>query len=197
MQKIILFILIFIIYSCHKEFITETELKKYIQNNSYGVSKTDSINGVKIKVTYYPSDLLIANELHRIGEHKEIESLYKKYGDYCYFILSIQSGSGEILNTKFGNMNDYTAMVDLLSYEIKEYVFLINSLGDTVQVSDFVYPRMYNTTPNTSIMFAFKANEIFKSDWFVLNIKDFGLGLGNLQCEFYTKNLETVPHIKF
>jgi len=85
----------------------------------------------------------------------EIDSLRKKYNKYLYFNLSMSRNNKELLSTTPQNRNEFGAMVSQLAFEMGNKVHLFTENRDTIEIADFVCPRMYGMSKATTIMFVY------------------------------------------
>jgi len=181
-----LFTLVFI--ACGRK-LTYEEYINYIKDPDNGLIQERVINGIQMKVTYRPPELLVYQELHdrdSISE-EDIKETRERYGQQHYFVLSISQGGQEIL-INAANRQRFSLIVNQLTFQMDRNISLITADKDTLQLLDFHYPRMYATTPSSDIMFAFKKNNQ-KTKYVELQLDEFGLNTGDTRFRFALKDI--------
>jgi hypothetical protein len=197
-----LFALIFTLSVCFigctkSEVQTVDELNKYIQEPDNDLVQLAEINDYKISVTYRPNDLLVYQDIGNDPTDKAtVENLQKKYSNYYYFILSLSQNNKEALNPANG-MDQYSELVQVMSFRMNEFVTMTTSSQDTIPVGDFILNRTYGISQSTDILFVFNKEKSKGQDWVQFNLNEFGLGAGNQRFRFKVKDLERVPRLKF
>jgi hypothetical protein len=181
------------------EFLSEKELKAYVRDAENGMSKEREFKGYKVNVTYRPNDLLVAQETRgeTIVDSVELARLKGKYNNYYYFLLSLSRNNKEAEYQAGGGMGQFSELVQTLSFRMSEYVNLTTSAQDTIPVGDYIYPRTYGMSDASTLMFAFNKEKAKGKEWIQFNMKELGLGIGNMNFRFDTEKLEHTPKIKF
>ncbi len=184
--------------ACTPSYLSEQELQAYVQE-SESLSKTKAYKGYQIVVTYRPNDLLIAQELggQEASSFTQLQALRKKYKDYYYFILSLSKDDKEALYSSGGGQDQFSEMIQTLSFRMASYVNMTTAGRDTIEVADYVFPRTYGMGGATNLMFVFSKKEAEDDEWVQFNLKEFGMGLGNKTFRFRKDHLENVPKIDF
>jgi hypothetical protein len=176
---------------------TEEELNQYIQDADHNLFKRTEINGYTLTVTFKPTDLIIAQELgDGLGSQGDLDHLRKKYSSYYYFILSISKNNREALQPSEAG-DQYSDLVQTLSFRMNEFVSLTTSAQDTIPVGDFMLNRTFGLSANTDLLFVFNKGKASGKDWVQFNLNEFGLGTGNQRFRFKIKDLENVPTLTF
>ncbi|MEM8567077.1 MAG: hypothetical protein AAGF85_11490 [Bacteroidota bacterium] len=190
--------LILLIQSCTPSYLTEPELQAYIRE-SETLTKTREYKGYQIGVSYKPIDLLIAQELggEVAGSFTRLTELRKKYENYDYFILSLSKADKEALYKTSGGYDQFSDLVQTLSFRMASYVNLTTAGKDTIEVADYVFPRTYGMGSATNLMFVFNKEKTENDEWVQFNLKEFGMGLGNKNFRFRREDLDQVPKIDF
>jgi hypothetical protein len=176
----------------------EKSLTKYIANPNHGLLQEKTINGVNIKVTYRPQDFLVKQAISA-GTAKTdsaINRLKVQYHKQLYFIVSLSKNSQEVLNSFAGNQAQFSEMVTRLAFGMSENITLTTSQSDTLELVDYVYPRMYGMSNSTDMLFAFCNRELKNSEWLRLTIHDPGLQTGDVNFKFNTKDIKRIPKLK-
>ena len=186
--------------SCtQKTFSNESELLAYVKEPENGYLQSKTINGVAYNLMYRPTDLLVNQEL---GTNKATDSmvsaLRKKYKKYLYFNLSMSQNNQELLNAKAGNRNEFGAMVNQLAFGMNEKVHLYTKSKDTLEMADFIYPRMYGMSKATTIMFVYpRDNKALKEAALNFTIEDLGFYTGEVKFKIDPKQLNDEPQLSF
>jgi hypothetical protein len=195
----LLLLLLLLLISCqNKTFDTVEEITTYIneEDNQYRYSKT--INGVKYELTYRPTDLLVNQEVENKKNKKQIETLRKKYANYMYFNLSMSLNDRELLSNVSGDKQKFGQMVNDLAFGMEEKVNLFTPKKDTLSMADFIYPRMYGMTNNTTIMIVYpREKKYFEEDFLNFTIQDLGLDTGEVKFKINTNTIKNEPQLKF
>ena len=194
-----LVILLIIISSCSNQtFDTTEEIFAYITNpeNEYQYQKT--INGVDYTLQYKPTDLLVQQELGDSMNKKQIEALRKKYSKYMYFNLSMSMNGQELLSGVVQDKNKFGQMVNDLAFGMEEKVHLYTPQKDTLEMADFIYPRMYGMSSATTIMIAYPRQEKYlKHQHLNFAIQDLGLYTGEVKFKINTQQIQNEPQLSF
>lgn len=177
--------------SCSKTFSSVEELQKYILDQSNGLIAIKEEKEIIIKVIYRPTDLLIAREL----KSKKLEDLKLKYEKNLYFILSYSKAGHDILKSGVTSQTDYGNKLNVLSYNMNQYVRLISG-KDTIPVKDYIYQNMFGTSHSTELLFAFSKDQIKKAKTIEFVLEDIGFGIGKKIFEFQYSDIENIPHLK-
>ena len=183
----------------HKTFNTEDDLTMYLHEESNGYTQHKTINGVEYTLLYRPTDLLVNQELGDASASAEQISAYReKYKNYLYFNLSMSKNNKELLSVAPKNQNEFGAMVNQLAFGMDQKVHLFTQSKDTLEMADFIYPRMYGMSRATTIMFVFpRETEPLNEDYLNFTIEDLGLYTGEVKFKIDTKKIKNEPKLKF
>ena len=183
----------------HPKYLSEEDLKAFITEEDHGLQMSRESNGYGVRVTYRPTDLLILQETRGSTEvpAQALKRLIDKYKDQYYFVLSLSHNDREALYQAGRGMDQFSDLVQTLSFRMASFVHLTTAESDTIPVADYVYPRTYGMGGATNLMFAFDKAKARGKDWVQFNLREFGLGLGNQNFRFKTHDLEYVPGIDF
>ncbi len=185
--------------SCTKKtFTNETALLEFIEEDSHGYTQHKTINGVDYTLMHRPTDLLVKQELGDNTNKKEIKTLRDKYSKYMYFNLSMSKNNQELLSTAPKSRNEFGAMVNQLTFGMNEKVHVYTSKKDTLDMADFIYPRMYGMSRATTIMFVYpRYKKALKEGYLNFTIEDLGLYTGEVKFKIPTDKLNDEPKLKF
>lgn len=191
-------LLIFILNSCEsKEFDNEETLWTYLKNPENGYLQEKNVNGVNFSLLYKPTDLVIAQELmNKNATNRTIDSLRSKYGEYAYFTLSVFKNNKELLNNVAGDRSEFGEMVNTFAFGMKEKVYLLSNTKDTINMLDYIYPRMYGMSNKTSFLLVYPKADIKKYSRVNLIIKDLGLNTGEIRLVPNVEQILKEPKIK-
>ena len=184
-------------YSCKPEYVDKQELDEYIRNTSNGLSQEKNAGNLGIKVTYKPTDLLIAQHLGDNVEESEIERLRMHYGQYVYFMLDIENNGQDVLYTPTTGGLGFSDKLQTFAFRMNDYVNMTTSASDTIPVADYAYNRTFGMSKNTSMMFVFNKEQIENKEWISFNLNESGIGSGDQRFRFKTSNINNVPKLKF
>ena len=187
----ILLIAIFL-QGCKQSF-TADELEKYIQNTNNGTKKSFESGNFKAEIIYRPTDLMVRQEL--TSDKKNMDVFKKKYGQYNYFVLSMQNNGSDLLNSTVHDKSVFSGINEQLSFGLNEHVFVLDENKDTSYLADFAFPRLFEAAKSTSVLLAFKADAI-KTNMFKICIRDIGYTTGIIEFDFDKEDLKNIPSLK-
>ncbi len=189
-----------LLMGCNKKtFNNETELLEYLKDESNGYVQYKNVNGVDFTLMYKPTDMLVKQELvdEKLTEER-LNELRHKYSKYMYFNLSMSINNQELLSTAPKNRNDFGQMVNQLVFGMKNKVHVYTQSKDTLEMTDFIYPRMYGMSRSTTIMFVYSREEDkLKSNVLNFTIEDLGLYTGEVKFKISTEKLNNEPLLSF
>lgn len=179
-----------------KKYTPETLTQKLMEEGS-GYHQTEEVGGVKIDITYRPTDLWVYQETDNlVVDAVELDRLRKKYDNYYYFIVGLSKNKKEALH-QAGSMEQYSELVQTLSFRMGEYVTLTTSARDTIPTADFMLNRTYGMSDATEILFVFNKEKAKDQKWVQFNLNEFGMGIGNQRFRFERELLDTPPTLDF
>lgn len=191
--------LAFILTSCQqKTFDTQEELMAYVTNLENGYTQKKSVNGIDFSITYRPTDLVVNQMARGKMSNKQIDSLRNKFEEYLYFNISLSKQNQEILANQKGGKINFSAMVNQLAFGMGEKVHLFNQKKDTVELIDYVYPRLYGMGGSSNILFVYPRKSILLEDEFIhFTIEDLGLKTGEVSFKIPTGPLKKEPRLDY
>jgi hypothetical protein len=182
--------------SCNqKQFDSREELLEYLQDEENGYIQKKAVNGVDFSLMYRPTDLIVSQMLQP-KKLNEVDSLRMEYKNYLYFNLSISKGNQEILSA-LPSKNDFGSMVNMLAFGMEEKTYLYTNNRDTIQILDYIYPRMFGTTNTTSMMFVYPRMEMDNIQFLNFSVEDIGLGTGDIKFKIPINKIKNQPKINF
>jgi hypothetical protein len=190
--------LILLLGCSNKTFESEKEFLAFIQKEENGYIYSKTIAGVDYVLQYRPTDLLVKQELGDNINTEKVKASRKKYHEYMYFNLSMSQNNKELLSTTPKDRNEFGAMVNQLSFGMEQKVHLYTPSKYTVDMIDFIYPRMYGLSRATTIMFVYPRDEkALKESYLNFVIEDLGLFTGEVKFKIKTDKLINEPILKF
>ncbi len=198
LHTILICLIAVVFYSCTtKSFKTEEDLWNFLKDENNGYFYHKKINGYDFSLLYKPTDVLVKQELGDSKNTKEISALRKKYSKYMYFNLSMSKNHKELLSVTPKNRNEFGAMVNQLAFGMGDKVHLYNQQKDTIELADFVYPRMYGMSQSTDILFVFpKEKNYLESEYLNFTIEDLGLYTGEIRFKIPIEKINNQPSLK-
>lgn len=190
MKKLGLILFFLIIISCKKELPDEEkDIIEFIKNEENGFSQYKEINGVKLSVIFRPAKLMVLQESNNCKNQKDVDALKKKYSKSLCFIIGYSKNNQELLSAISESRDKFNFIQNKLTFEMKDYVSLLSG-KDTIPLLDFNFPRTYGMSKSTNIVFVFDKNKLSKRYTDTnFNIKDIGLGIGDVNFKFNTSLL--------
>lgn len=166
---LICFVCLFL--SCSNKYRTDkVTLIEYIKNEENGLTHEVILGPNNYRVTYRPTELILEQEL-KANASCNRDSLFEVYADCRYFVLSLKHDSLEIFGRRYNNFEE---LLKRISFNMSDYVTMVDQKsGDVFYLSDYVYPRMYNSTSSTSILLCFKDPRLTTTKDLTLHVKDF------------------------
>ena len=199
MTKKLLHILLITFISCGpKTFESTDELWAHIKNPENNYLQQKTIKGIDFSLLYKPHDLLVNQELGEDKADSLVSKFRKKYEDYLYFTLSMSKGGHELLSHLARDKQRFGAMVNDLAFGMNQKVHVYTPAKDTLPMTDFIYPRMYGMSGNTSILFVYpKREEDLKEDYLNFTVQDLGFYTGEVKFKVPTAVINNEVQLKF
>ena len=186
-------------FSCSSNsFDTKEALLTYIQDEDNGYLQNKRVNGYDFSLLLKPTDLLVHQELSENYKEEDIKRLRNKYAKNMYFTLSMSRDNKELLSTTPKSRQEFGAMVNQLAFGMDKKVHLFTQKKDTLELLDYVYPRMYGMSKATTMLFVYKKEEKdLKNEYLNLTIEDLGTYTGEVKFKIPTKKIKSEPKLKF
>ena len=198
-QLFTLLFIVFVFSNCeNKSFETKKELFSYLQDADHGYLHQKNVNGYDFSLLYKPTDLLVDQELNETYTPEEVQKLRTKYKQYLYFTLSMSKNNKELLSATPKNRQEFGAMVNELAFGMDKKVHVFTSKKDTLELLDYVYPRMYGMSKATTMLFVYPRDTKFlKEDYLNITIGDLGTYTGEVRFKIPTKKIKNEPKLRF
>jgi hypothetical protein len=198
MKSSIYYLLLFFLCACQHEFRSSEELAHHIADPDNGYKYSKSISGVNYILEYRPSDMFVAQEVGPTYNESAIKRSREKFSKYIYFRLSILKSDSELLAGVAGNRAEFSALNQTLSFGMDKNIILRTKDRDTLELVDYIYPRMYGMSTDTSLLLVYsKDSTILEQKELHLEVKEFGLGTGDVEFLIPTDIIKQEPHIEF
>jgi hypothetical protein len=184
-------ILLFFAMACSKvKPVSERELNEYVLDEKNGLIQTVEENGLKITMTYRPSEFIAKQQIIK-NTRLEYDSLNEYFSSYLYFLMEITYNNKD-LETSFAlKPSNFASNISYLSDKMGEDIKLVSET-ETLPIVDYVYARSYGVGPSQFLL----AFEKPKSNQFQVEMKTYAIGIGNHSFSFNKKDLENRPHLK-
>ncbi|KAA3624112.1 MAG: hypothetical protein DWP94_04280 [Flavobacterium sp.] len=186
--------------SCdQRTFDSRDELISYIQDTDNEYTHAKSVKGVDVKVQYRPHDLIVSQYIKGNDNSKtSIDSLRRKFKDYLYFNISFSSLSNDVLLARSVDRSSYGQLSNRLSFEMKNYILLRTTQGDTINLFDYSFPKTYGKSKSSSLLCVFPIphNQI-RGEYLNLTVQEFGLKTGELNFKIPIEKIKKQPELQF
>ena len=201
MKRLFLLLLLqIVVYSCsRKSFESKKELYAYLQDESHGYLQNKQVNGYDFSLLYKPTDLLVEQELGEdTSNNEKIKELRNKYNQYIYFTLSMSRDNKELLSTTPRNRQEFGQMVNELAFGMDRKVHVFTPKRDTLELLDYIYPRMYGMSRATTMLFVYPRDEKYlKEAYLNVTIQDLGTYTGEVKFKIPTRKIKNEPKLEF
>lgn len=196
---ICLIIVAMLFIGCNQNrFSNEVALLEYVKEESNGYTQHKKVNGVDFTLMYRPTDMLVKQELTDESDKEKLKQLRDKYSKYLYFNLSMSVNNQELLSAAPKNRNEFGQMVNQLAFGMNEKVHMYTPEKDTLEMADFIYPRMYGMGKATTIMLVYPRDEkALKNQYLNITIEDLGLYTGEVKFKVPADKLREEPELQF
>jgi len=197
MNRLLLVFLGYCIISCSPSALTEAELKQYVLEPDNNLIQEETINDVNVRITYRPTDLLVAQELTNVTDTTHISLLRAKYNKYYYFVLSLSKNQREAIQAGTMPQAQFSELLQTISFRMAAYVNMTTNARDTIPLADYVYNRTFGMGSSNDLLLVFNKEQAKPADWLQINLAEFGLGVGRQALRFKRRQLDEVPQIDF
>ena len=176
--------------------LAEKELVRFVQSEKNGLTEEKEVDGIVIKVSYRPTDLMVAQELRNQAKPTE-EAIVKarnKYQGHYYFTVSLSKDSKELISPSNQGLSSFSDLLQTISFRMSEIVNLTTG-KDTIHVADYIYNRTFSLGSSTDMLFVFEKSKAIGKEYVQFNLNEFGLGIGKQSFQFKTVDLNSAPKI--
>lgn len=197
MNRLLLVLLGYCIISCAPSTLTEAELKQFVLEPDNNLMQEETINDVNVRITYRPTDLLVAQELTNAADTAGISSLRAKYNKYYYFVLSLSKNQREAIQASTMPQAQFSELLQTISFRMGAYINMTTNARDTIPLADYVYNRTFGMGSSNDLLLVFNKEQAKPANWLQINLAEFGLGVGRQALRFNRKELDEVSEIDF
>jgi len=178
--------------------MSKREFLKYINDPGHGLVQKTKVKDIDVQISYEPSSLLVAQELTAAGQRDTsvLHTLEKKYSTNYYFLLKFSKNNKELIR-QLGSFSQYSDMVQVLSFQMHQFVNLTTAAHDTVEMSDYAFEQTYGMSNANTLLLAFPREKIGKADKVDVNLAECGFGIGSLKFDFDKKDLDQIPRLDY
>jgi hypothetical protein len=189
----------FLSYSCgrHRP-LSKEALLRYVNKDSR-LTQTREFGDITVKAMFYPSQLMVYQELgegNKSIEKTRLDSLERKYGSQYYFRLSFSKNHQQIIR-QLGSFSNYSDMLQVFSFDMGRHINMTTEKNDTVYIKDYAFDQDFGIADANTIMAAFSKEKLHDTQEIYLNIGEFGLGIGATTFVFNREDLEELPRLNY
>jgi len=193
-------VLVFCLVSCAQTQgkLSKPELTQYISNKKNGLVKEQEVNGTKVRLSYQPACMLVTQELdtEKKSDSVAIKKLEEKYSRHYYFLLRFSKNGKEAIR-QLGSFSSYSDMVQVLSFQMGQFVNLTTPKRDTVQLADYLFDQTYGMSDANTVLLSFEKEKIESSKSLEINIGECGFGTGALKFVLDKKDIDKMPKLDY
>jgi len=179
---------VFCFTSCKKKITNKQDLIAYISEPQNGLQKIQQIGDIKVAITYRPGQLTWDKNITSKTASKEKDSLYN---NQLFFVLSMSAKNKELLRQL--EFSKYSEMVQVLAFRMKEFVSATPDNAKSVEPLSCVFQQTYGMGSANNVLIIFDRKELLSARDLKIGIKEFGLQTGNLEFEFKTDDIKSLP----
>lgn len=177
--------------SCSPTIKSKADLQAYLTDQDNGLTGVVQKSDVAIKMTWQPWQL-IANKLGNQKDKSQNEA--SPFSKNLYFILSLSKGNKELLRQL--PFETYSEMVQVLSFRMQN--FISAELGETsIEPVECVFQQTYGMTEANMLLLVFNKKDVGAAENLTISLKEFGLGLGNLEFPFKLKSVNQIEKLDY
>jgi hypothetical protein len=178
--------------------VSKADLVRYINDQDHDLYREQEVRGIKVSVTYHPSALLAQQELQHVQPLPQhvIDSVEKKYNDSYYFLLKFSKDGHEAIR-QLGDFSSYSSMVNVLSFQMRQFVNATTTAKDTVELNDFMFDQTYGMSNGNTVLLCFDKQKLLNKEEIDINVSECGFGTGNLKFSFDQSDINKVPSLDY
>lgn len=206
-----LFPLAFYLLACltactpHKQTLGWNDYKTWLAEHQDVLSRSNTVEGVKIKVSLQPNDYLAYKELldsKTTASKSEYDSIRSAYGCSKSFKLEITTDNASLNLIRFGitTKEAYTARINFLSFHADEFISM--KVGERVVTPAMTNYEMYNELRNKIVFTAVftpqdtSCNMFMGSDEYAILFDDPIWNTGKHYFRFEKSDITRIPTLK-
>lgn len=193
---LVFFPLLLLISCATPEYLSADDLQAFIQDEGNGLSRSRDLGALSIRMSYRPTDFLIAQELGDETDQDKAKAAFDKYEDYSYFMLQLSRENKDALYNSGADQHQFSENLQTLSFRMSQYIQMTTSQGDTLGVADTYYARMFGMSASTDVLIVFEKDKMQAADWVTIHLKEFGFKTGNQSFRFECRKLWNTPRLE-
>lgn len=184
-MKVVFFVIVALSASCKKKISTLSDLRDFVADPNNGLIKTQTINEIKAELSYRPWQLILASQadLRKLRGESFEGLMQNKY----FFVLSLSIHNKELLRQL--PFAQYSEMVQTLAFRMVDYVQIIPDQQKEVPPENCLFLQTYGIAQANQLLLVFKKARLENAKYLHIKIKEFGLGIGDLNFQMNTSNI--------
>lgn len=175
-----------LLFSCKSKLESKDAVQQYLLDPKNGLQVTEISGKVQVKLTYQPSELIAER-------FKKQPDVYKDYAGKYFFILGFSANGKELLRQL--DYNIYSEMVQVFAFRMPGFISIIPDKNEAVPPEDCLFNQTYGMADANNLFLVFDRDKLKDARQLTLQLKEFGLGLGNLSFLIDTKDIQNIPTI--
>jgi hypothetical protein len=178
--------------------MNQANLVRYVNDKDHGLVKEQEVNGIQLKLSYQPASLLAAKELESTQQLPQtvIDSVEKKYAKNYYFLLKFSKDGKEAIR-QLGSFSRYSDMVQVLSFQMHQFVNLTTPQKDTIPLADYLFDQTYGMSDGNTLLLCFDNQKLANKKELEINVAECGFGTGNVKFNFLQKDIDKTPALDY
>lgn len=184
----ILFICVFnfLLLGCQSKINDIASLNKFINAEGNGLVVKKKVGKIDVTIKYLPWQLLASR--YKTKENRK-DTVIERLKKNCFFLLSFSKDDKELLRQL--DFNTYSEMVSTLSFRMQEK---INAIAGTklIEAEDCSFQQTFGLSGSNELLIVFEAAKIKNEPNLQIEVKEFGLNLGNLVFDFNAGNIKSL-----
>ncbi|HWZ04427.1 MAG TPA: hypothetical protein VNX40_12505 [Mucilaginibacter sp.] len=185
---VLLLLIAAVLGGCKATIKRKADLITYVNSPGNGLQKTQEAGKVKATLTYQPWQLRLAKVNQKDGTTPPAG-----YEDKLYFVLALSADDKEVLRQL--PISQYSEMVQVLAFRMQEFISLMPDGGKPLQPLDCLFQQTYGMGTANNLLIVFNSGNMLDAEKLRVQVREFGLGIGNLDFEFKTKDINNIPAI--
>lgn len=187
-----------ILLGCGKSILSIVEYEKWIRNPVNGLVKERVVSQVKYKLTFQPTDWLLAKATRLNYTNLEVDKIKGDYSNVLSFTMDITSENEEVsmLKLNLDNQSEYYTRLNYYSNLFQQDVYVVEGF-DTLPCRFAHMEQSYNASPFNTITIEFlrTTKEVEYQDiYLVYYDRIFNTGL--IKFHFKGGDLNDIPDLK-
>ena len=189
----ILFLLLFIsLHGCKQERLEPGQFMQWVDNYDHGLVKTEIVGKVKYTVAYRPWNYQLARSLAS-GDSFALESGQAK--NHCFIVkMEPVDGKTPVLTIDAKQKEEPFMRISYYLDQAQRDMQLLEG-SDTLKVQSYIYERLYNVSPNQTLVVGFSQQDSLGSKDIDFIMEDRALSTGKMTFHFSRETLKHIPQL--